>query len=191
MIENSVGFCIFYDWLEVFELLDKEDVADLVFAIGRYSMCGSNLLESVSDRVKPVAMMIFKQLERAKKRSDAQPDVSKGRGLGEGFTKTETKTDKETDTPTKTETNTKPHPHTKTETKTNAAQSAEKQKNAEDKPPPQSPESVFRCDPFGGGGAVKDNLIFVSLPNKPTLAEIEQYVKECELEYVNPKEFYE
>ena len=63
MGDNSKGFCIFYDWLEVFEMLTKEQVGELVLAMGRYYTEGEDILENVPAEVKPVAMMVLKQIE--------------------------------------------------------------------------------------------------------------------------------
>lgn len=177
MTENSVGFCIFYDWLEVFELLDKEDVADLIFAIGKYYTDGTDIMESVSDRAKPVALMISKQLERAKQRKETTaPTVIKGRRLEEGIYKTETET--ETKTETETETKTETETETKTETETSSETEA-KEKSRE--------EAIL-----GGGACDGEDFSFSSgLAGAPTLTEVEDYVRECGLKYVTARQFHE
>ena len=101
--DNSKGFCIFYDWLEVFGLLDKEDVADLVFAIGKYYVEGADILDSVSDRAKPVAVMIVKQIERARAKKAAKIAYFNAKAEKKTKTETDTKTDTETKTETETE----------------------------------------------------------------------------------------
>ena len=102
MSENSRGFCIFYDWLDVFRLLSKEQVGELVMAMGRYYTEGEAILSGVSAETAPIAMMIEKQIERAKARAKKEAEKC---GDKETKTKTETNTYTHTETLKNKETN--------------------------------------------------------------------------------------
>ena len=122
---NSKGFCIFYDWLKVFEMLGKEDVADLVLAIGRYYTEGADILEGVSDSTKPLATLIAQQIERARESKAAKTTFVRTGTKNKTKTKAKTKTEAETDTNTETKAKTKTEAETNTETETKTKTEAE------------------------------------------------------------------
>ena len=199
MSENSRGFCIFYDWLEVFEMFTSEQVGELIMAIGRYYTEGADIMKSVSEGTKPVALMILRQLERAKERKEkrsaqAAPVGNKVEVINT-TTETETETTTETKTKTKTETETTTETETETETEKNkeTKQNTHAHENSREESPAADGEEV---DSFGGGGCERkigeiSFLKSVAALPLPTLGEVEDYVRENNLNFVNPRQFYE
>ena len=191
MSENSRGFCIFYDWFEMFEMLTKEQVADLVIAIGRYYTEGADVTENVPEEIKPLAFIIYKQLERAKSRKEIKNAQVSGRTrtaeVINTTTETKTKTETETETTTETETETETEKNKETKQNTHAHENSREESLAADG------EEV---DSFGGGGCESKIgeipfLKSVAALPLPTLGEVEDYVRENELNFVNPRQFYE
>ena len=171
MKNNERGFCIFYDWLDVFEVLSAEDVGEIVLAIGRYYTDGINPVEGLSDMAKPVAAMMYAQIKRAEKRASR---YTGDRGI---YTKTETKTETETETETYTDTD--------TETET------EKTKETKQNSPAYARGTKEKSGVGGGEKENSDSSLSVTPRPLPTLAEVEKYVRENRLSGVNARHFYE
>ena len=198
MKNNERGFCIFYDWLDVFETLPREDVADIVLAIGRYYTDGLNPTEGLSQMARPVAMMMYKQIKRAEER--ASRNLSFKRIRSEAVSevtseavderkieaKAETDTDTETETKTKTKTDTETDAETETETETEKTKETKQNSHA---------SACEAGGAVGDGDANKRSEIFPSgevAPRPlPTLGEVENYVRESRLSGVNPRHFYD
>ena len=197
MNENSKGFCIFYDWLEVFGLLTREQAGDLLFAIADFYLEGTDMVSAVSAEAKPIAMMIMKQIERAKINAERKK-VRFKRANSDSKTETKTKTETETETTTKTETETKTKTETETTTKTETETETETEKTKETKQNTHThAASLSEVDFFGGGGGEREEVSGFSSGFQdaarpiPTAAEVEKYVRECGLVYVNPMQFYD
>lgn len=199
--DNSRGFCIFYDWLAVFEMLKKEDVADLVLAIGRYYTEGADILEGVSDSTKPLATLIAQQLERARENKAAKTTFvrtgSKNKTKTKSKTKTEAETNTETETKTKTkteaDTNTETETKTKTEAETNTETETEKNKETKQNPRVRVGEERLLGGALGGGGE-REKLSFSDRGMQltpPTLADVESYVRDNKLDFVNARQFFD
>ena len=170
MKNNSVGFCIFYDWLDVFELLSKEDVSDIIMALGRYYTDGISPTERVSQTARPTLMMMLRQIERAKKRAER-----------------DTKTETETETKTETETETEKNKETKTNTRTRSrscSDSCEKISGEISEPWEKSEEEG---EDIGVGVRVRERE---QRENIPTLSEVERFVRENGLVNTKPGQFY-
>ena len=185
---NSKGFCIFYDWLEVFEMLKKEDVADLVLAIGRYYTEGADILEGVSDSTKPLATLIAQQIERARESKAAKTTFVRTESKNKTKTKAKTKTEAETNTETETKTK------TKTETETNTETETEKNKETKQNPRVRVGEERLLGGALGGGGE-REKVSFsdrdTTQLTPPTLADVESYVRDNKLDFVNARQFYD
>ena len=199
MNENSKGFCIFYDWLDTFRLLPKEGVADLLFALGEFYTSGTDVLENVPSEIKPIAMMIVKQIERARERAQRRRSAAEkyyGRSTEAEEKNTETKTVTNTQTTTETKTETKTEIDTETNTDTNTETETEKTKETKQNTHTHA-ASLSEVDFFGGGGGEREEVSGFSSGFQdaarpiPTAAEVEKYVRECGLVYVNPMQFYD
>ena len=183
MSENSRGFCIFYDWFEMFGMLTKEQVADLVIAIGRYYTEGADVTENVPEAIKPIAFIINKQLERTKSKKEIKNAQVRGR----------TRTAEVINTTTKTETTTETETETETEKNKETKQNTHAYENSREESLAADGEEV---DSFGGGGCESkigeiSFLKSVAALPLPTLGEVEDYVRENGLNFVNPRQFYE
>ncbi len=197
MSDSSRGFCIFYDWFEVFEKMSISDVAKLVLAIGRYYRDGSDGFESVSKNARAVAVMIRGQLERMLKRKKKSTAALGEGDIGGGVYITETQTQPKTETETEAYTQTQP----KTKTETEAYIKAHTERGGEGRA-----YGNVLCDftqedeGQGGSGILSEGILrgeegagaaFTSGAEKPTLSEIEEYVRENGIKRITPKEFYD
>ena len=176
MKNNSVGFCIFYDWLEVFELLTKEDVCDVVMALGRYYTEGNAHIDSVSKTARPTLMMMLRQIERAKKRAQTDTDTKTEE---EAETNTETKTETETEKNKETKTNTR----TRSRSRSHSCSSLRTEKKSGSKSPGEKDEGEGEDIGVGvGAGEQRENI--------PSLSEVEDFVSENGLINTKPSQFY-
>ena len=207
MKNNERGFCIFYDWLDVFETMSREDVGDIVLAIGRYYTDGVKDFEGLSQVALPVATMMYMQIKRAEERASRNLSFKRIRteAVSEVTSeavderkieaKAETYTDAETETKTKTKTDTETDAETETETET------EKTKETKQNPHARACEArsygsrEVGGDEVGGVGKSKQyeasSFGLVAVRPLPTLEEVERYIRDNRLSGVQPRHFYE
>lgn len=77
MAKSNKGFCLFYDWMETLDYLDPADAYAVIRAISRYNETGANPVNLVETHLKATVNLMFQQIKRAEKVSEARAEAAK------------------------------------------------------------------------------------------------------------------